>query len=110
MAKEIEAEYAKRLNARSGPSDNASKELSDLDARIARLKARLAARIKTWSQMRFSLPSIGRRTRDVSYSAPLASAAKSALILSILSKAAAMYTKKIEEGLSGDPKLRLWPG
>ena len=32
------------------------------------------------------------------------------LILSILSKAAAMYTKKIEEGLSGDPKLRLWPG
>jgi site-specific DNA recombinase len=104
MAKEMEAEYAKRLNARSARSANASKELSDLDARIARLKARLAAGDQDMEpdEIQAAIDRAANKRRELQR--PLASAAKSAQILSILPKAAAMYTRKIEEGLSGDPK------
>jgi site-specific DNA recombinase len=103
MAKEMEAEYAKRLNARSSRSANASKELADLDARIARLKARLAAGDQDMEpdEIQAAIDRAANKRRELQR--PLASA-KSAQILSILPKAAAMYTRKIEEGLSGDPK------
>ena len=42
MAREMEAEMARRVSARNARAESAPKELQDLDARIARLGARLA--------------------------------------------------------------------
>jgi site-specific DNA recombinase len=104
MAKEFEAEHLKRINERSARAGQAPKELAELEARIARLKGRLAAGDADLEpdELQAAIDKASAKRQEL-ISAQVG-ARDSAKVLSLLPKAAAMYRKSIEQGLTGNPQ------
>ena len=96
MAKELEAEFAAYMKA----GETAPRELKDLDARIARLKARLNAGDPdmTADEIQAGIDRAEAKRKELK--APPAAQAK---MLAMLPAAAAAYREQIKAGLDGDP-------
>ncbi len=107
MAKEMEAEYRQRMQSVSARRDAAPQELTDLDARIARLRDRLRDGDPdlTHDELQAAVDRAEGKRKQLVAAQP--AGRQSARVLTMLPKAAALYRKQIEEGLSGDPQAVL---
>lgn len=104
MAKKLEAAYARRLQAQAERHAAVPKDLQDLDARIVRLRARLAAGDPDMpaDELQAGIDRAEAKRRDLAAAQPETRAL--AKIHSMLPKAAPMYLRMIDQGLAGDAR------
>jgi outer membrane murein-binding lipoprotein Lpp len=104
MAREMEAEYASLLQAHSAKAESIPHELQELDARLARLRARLQAGDLdlTADELQAAIARVEAKRDELRSMQP--AARKSARIVSMLPKMAALYRKQNADGLDGDER------
>lgn len=104
MAREMERYYAQRIDELQANAAGRPAELAALDARIARLRARLGAGDPdmTADELEATIErAMSERAELVGKPPTVAASAK---VLSLLPKMAAAYRKQVEEGLNGDAR------
>jgi site-specific DNA recombinase len=104
MAKEIEREFNRRLAELENRAASRPAELTELDARIARLRARLRAGDPDMAadELQAGIERAEAKRTDLQGDQPAARA--TAKVLSMLPKAADAYRRQIAAGLDGSPR------
>ena len=102
MAKEMEAEFARRIRDNATRAEAAPKELQDLDARLARLRSRLIEGDPDLTADELQAGIARAEAKRAELTTTQALPRESARVLSLLPKAAALYRQQIEAGLEGD--------
>lgn len=102
MAKEMQAQYVEWIKAATERAGTVSQEAAELDARIARLRARLQSGDPdlTPDELQAAIERAENKRRDLAHARN--TVGSSAQILSILPKAAEYYGQQIALGLDGD--------
>jgi phage-related minor tail protein len=103
----MQAYYAERLNAMQARATERPRELQDLDARIDRLRDRLdrGDSDMTADEIQTAIDRADATRRELQAQQP--EAVQSAQALTMLPKAAAIYRRQIELGLSGNDREAL---
>jgi len=103
MVKEMQTEAVRRLTAAQVEGTAAPKELQELDARIGRLRARLAGgdRDMEPDELQAAIARAEAKRRELAAVQPAAT--EMARVFALLPKAAAEYQQQIREGLNGSP-------
>jgi hypothetical protein len=88
-------------------TETAPRELQELDARLERLRERQRNGDPdlTADELQAALERVGQKRRELLDAQPAAK--RSAKILPMLSKAAALYRRQIADGLNGNPREAL---
>lgn len=107
MAAEIQREYARRMEASQTRATALPRELQDLDARLDRLRERLRTGDPDMEpdEIRAAIARAEQKRQELADSQP--SARASAQILTMLPRAAELYRRQIEDGLSGNERAAL---
>jgi site-specific DNA recombinase len=102
MAKEMEKYYAQRISEQESQAAGRPAELTELDSRIARLRARLRAGDPDMAaeDLEAVIERAVAKRAELAGKAPTKAATSK--VLSLLPKMAAAYRRQIEEGLTGD--------
>ena len=107
MAKEFEALATRHAAEVAARADRAPKELLDLEARIARLRARLAGGDEDLTSDELEAAIAKAEAKKAALQAAQPTARHTAKIVAMIPKAAAAYREAIEAGLDGDPRAAL---
>lgn len=104
MAKEMESELNRRMQASAARMDTVPRELRELESRIERLKGRLSAGDPdlTTDELQAAIDRAEFKRRELQAARP--EAKRNARVQSLLPKAAELYRKQIEMGLAGDAR------
>jgi site-specific DNA recombinase len=104
MAKEMQTYFLERTRAAEAKGAAAPRELVDLDARIARLRARLQQGDPDMppDEIQAAIDRAEGKRRELQAAQPAARA--SAKVLTMLPRAAAEYRDQIERGLDGNAR------
>lgn len=107
MAKELQAAYVERTKIAKATGDEQPKELSELNARIERLRARLMAGDPDMAadELLAVIDRAEAKRHELTSQQP--AARESAKILAMLPKAAETYRRQIVKGLEGDDQEAL---
>ena len=106
-AQEMEAEFAARVAAAQTRAVTAPRELQELDARLERLRTRLAAGDPdmTTDELQGLIDRVYAKRKELQAAQP--ATRQQAKILAMLPRAAEAYLQQIDLGLSGDPRAIL---
>lgn len=104
MAREMQKMWSEHVKAQSARAEKVPREIAELDARIERLRVRLAKGDPdmTTDDLQAAIDRLESKRRALVAEQPEAKA--SARVLSMLPKAADAYRKQITQGLDGDPR------
>lgn len=102
MAADMEAEFARKMQAKMARNAEAPRELQELDARLARLRARQQAGDPDMTADELQGLIDGVERKRVQLKASLPEQKQQARILALLPMAAKTYLKQIDEGLGGN--------
>jgi hypothetical protein len=104
MATQMQAMFAEQVRRRTEDAAQRPKELADLDARIERLRERQRTGDPDLATDELQSTIDRAMQKRSQLEAALPEAKRSAAVLAMLPKAAALYRQQIDLGLDGDPR------
>lgn len=107
MAAEMQRYYQERARAIQTRAAEAPRELTDLEARITRLRDRLRAGDPDMAPDEIEAAIAKAEAKRQEFEARRPEVKQSAKVLSVLPRAAELYRRQIADGLDGDPRAAL---
>ena len=107
MAKEMQTYYLERTRRAAARAAEAPRELQELDARLERLRERLRKGDPDMAPDEIQAAIDRAQAKRAELEAAQPAARRSAKILPMLTKAAALYRRQIAQGLDGNPREAL---
>jgi hypothetical protein len=104
MVRHMEEKYAQRVREANAATQTIPKEVAALDARLVRLRARLASGDPdmTAEELQGVIRDVEQKRAELKATQP--EERQHARVLALLPKAAKAYASQLEEGIDGDPR------
>ena len=104
VAQKMRRRYAERVRDAATRSENAPKELQELDARISRMRARMAAGDPDMAgdELQAAIDRAQAKRQELTNSQT--ASRQTGKVIAVLPNAAAQYRRQIAEGLDGSPE------